>query len=401
MDPKGTKQPPSQEDVPPPPLLQPHHFLSLPNPSITTSSSTLIPINMVDNSHNHLNLTNNNSIKPSEIKDFQILIADKQNQQHHQQHEQQQQEDDQQQQNQQQKKQQQQLGPKRSSNKDRHTKVEGRGRRIRMPALCAARIFQLTRELGHKSDGETIQWLLQHAEQSIIAATGSGTIPASALAASGASVSQQGTSIISGINQQHYHHKIDDLGGPSNRPTNWAAALVGMGAAGGNLGIWPPPPQPLQMSTTSTASINNNNNNPATATTGATAATLAGDGGNYLHKIGYPGFDLGGANLGHMNFGPILGHQQQQQHQQHQQHQQQHHQQHQQHHHQQHSNHTMPGLELGLSQDVHVGVLTPQALSQIYQQMGHSRSVHDVGSGLSSLHHQQPSDSKDDSQDSG
>uniref|UniRef100_A0A803MHH2 TCP domain-containing protein n=1 Tax=Chenopodium quinoa TaxID=63459 RepID=A0A803MHH2_CHEQI len=158
-----------------------------------------------------------------------------------------------------------------------------------MPALCAARIFQLTRELGHKSDGETIQWLLQHAEQSIIAATGSGTIPASALAASGASVSQQGTSIISGINQQHYHHKIDDLGGPSNRPTNWAAALVGMGAAG----------------------------------------------------------------------------------------------------------------ELGLSQDVHVGVLTPQALSQIYQQMGHSRSVHDVGSGLSSLHHQQPSDSKDDSQDSG
>lgn len=291
-----------------------------------------------DNHHHHS--------KPAEVKDFQIVVAASDNNSS--------------------KKQQQQLGPKRSSNKDRHIKVEGRGRRIRMPALCAARIFQLTRELGHKSDGETIQWLLQQAEPSIIAATGSGTIPASALAsAAAAAVSNhhhhhhlQGGSLTAGL--MISHELVDSGGGSSSGRPNW-------GDGGGSrsslpTGLWP---------------------NVAGFGAGVQTTGLVSDGAGY--RIGFPAFDY---PAGAMSFASILGGGG--------------------------NNNQMPGLELGLAQEGNVGVLNPQSFAQMYQQqMGQAQAQAQAQGQGRVLHHtlqhnpsheehqQESGGEKDDSQGSG
>lgn len=209
-----------------------------------------------------------------------------------------------------------QLAPKRSSNKDRHTKVDGRGRRVRMPALCAARIFQLTRELGHKSDGETIQWLLQQAEPSIVAATGSGTIPASVLASSSAAnlAPSSFSTAAAGLHQSKLHEL-----GPER--ANWAA--FGFRS---HPELWLPPVDGFNAALFQSA-----------AAMGAVPLS------SNLPRIGFAGLELPGSSINPMSFTSLLSGQKQ----------------------------AMPGLELGLSQHAQLGILNPPpSFTQFYHHTG-------------------------------
>ncbi|KAI3696739.1 hypothetical protein L6452_29255 [Arctium lappa] len=103
--------------------------------------------------------------------------------------------------------------------KRKDSKVNGRGLRVRLPVPCATNIFKLTKRLKLKSAGETVRWLLRESEPAIIAATGSGTIPAGFSTSTGATTHQHLSPPISAagnippamMNYDHHYPQMDNF----------------------------------------------------------------------------------------------------------------------------------------------------------------------------------------------
>ena len=56
---------------------------------------------------------------------------------------------------------------KKASSSDRHSNVRGKDRRIVLPIGCADRVFELRKRLGHRTAGQTVEWLLIQAKASV------------------------------------------------------------------------------------------------------------------------------------------------------------------------------------------------------------------------------------------
>jgi hypothetical protein len=194
--------------------------------------------------------------------------------------------------------------------------------------------------------------LLQQAEPSIIAATGTGTFPASALAVAGASVSEQGNSVSTGL-----HTKMEGLGpavvGSRDR-TNWTMMNTNLGRSNVASGVWP-----------SVGGIGSG----FVPNSGQSTSNFGNENSTTLPKYGFHGVEFPNINMGLMSFYSMFSG----------------------------TNQQFPGLELGLSQDGHGGMFNPQALNPFCQQMVQGRGV------LNSLNQEQQQEQphdKDDSQGS-
>ncbi|XP_050369181.1 transcription factor TCP20-like [Argentina anserina] len=111
-----------------------------------------------------------------------------------------------------------------ASTTDGHKKVESGECGICLPKKCVARIVQLTHDLGHNTNGQTVEWLLQQAEPFIIAATGKGISPVHALSTQAMNLEKKGT--VSLGKKDLFKKKRAKCGQPLPPPYDYLMRLV-------------------------------------------------------------------------------------------------------------------------------------------------------------------------------